>query len=120
MSDINVEFEKNVADFYQSLGVTSGPGDIQYRLIILTLAKNGRKRVTEFSEIRNYTDHVADRGSIGSKMKTVIQFQGLAQRVKHGGYVITDKGLIAAKYLRATSAFYLNTKKTVEMLERLP
>lgn len=120
MTEIDVEFEQEVAEFYQSLGVSSGPGDIQYRLILLVLAKNGKNQITEFSEIREYTDQVADRGSIGSKMKTVIQFQDLAQRVKHGGYVITEKGLIAAKYLRASSAFYVNTKKMMEMLERLP
>lgn len=116
---INLDFEKEVAEFYQSLGVNQGPGDIQYRIILLVLKKNEGK-ITEFAEIRKYTDKVADRGSIGSKMKTVFQFEGLAEKVQRGGYVITDKGLIAANFLKETSVFYKRTKKMQTMLERLP
>ncbi|WP_445476064.1 hypothetical protein ACT9XH_04865 [Methanococcoides methylutens] len=116
---INLDFEKEVAEFYQSLGVNQGPGDIQYRIILLVLKKNDGK-ITEFSQIREYTDRIADRGSIGSKMKTVFQYEGLAEKVQRGGYVITDKGRIAANFLKETSVFYKKTNKMQTMLERLP
>jgi len=87
---IDVEFEQEVARFYQSLGINQGPGDIQYRLILKVLEKN-EGEITEFSDIRRYTDQVADRGSIGSKMKTLFQLEGLVKKVKRGGYIITDK-----------------------------
>ncbi|NPE30367.1 hypothetical protein HNV12_20905 [Methanococcoides sp. SA1] len=120
MSDgIDVEHEKKVAEFYQSLGINQGPGDIQYRLILLVLKKNEGK-ITEFAEIREYTDQFVDRGSIGSKMKSVFQLEGLAEKVQRGGYVITEKGLIAANFLKDSSAFYKRTKSMQAMLDRLP
>lgn len=116
---IDVEHERKVAEFYQSLGINQGPGDIQYRLILLVLKKNEGK-ITEFAEIRAYTDQFADRGSIGSKMKSVFQLEGLAEKVQRGGYVITERGLIAANFLKYTSAFYKKTKSMQAMLDRLP
>ncbi|MBC7086471.1 MAG: hypothetical protein H5T43_08975 [Methanomethylovorans sp.] len=117
--EIDVEIEQKVADFYQSLGINQGPGDIQYRLILLVLDKNEGK-VTEFAEIREYTDRFADKGSIGSKMKTVFQLEGLAEKVKRGGYVITDKGIIAANFIKATTDFYKKTKRLGDIIERMP
>ncbi len=116
---IDIAFEKEVADFYQSLGINQGPGDIQYRLILRVLELN-ENHITEFSQIREYTDELADRGSIGSKIKTVFQLEGLVKKVKRGGYVITEKGLIAANFLRESSAYYKKTKKMRSILERLP
>lgn len=117
---INVEFEKEVANFYQSLGIFCGPGDIHYRLIILTLAQNGTHRITRFSEIREYTDHIADRGSIGSKMKNIFQLHRLVKKVEHGGYILTEKGLLAAGFISSSTENYKKFKKTMEMLERIP
>lgn len=117
--NIDVELELVVAQFYQSLGINQGPGDIQYRLILKVLEKN-EGRITEFSEIREYTDQFADRGSIGSKMKTVFQLEGLVKKVKRGGYIITDKGLTAANFLKSTTAFYKKTKRVGEIIERMP
>lgn len=117
--DIDVKLELMVAQFYQTLGINQGPGDIQYRLILKVLEKN-EGRITEFSEIREYTDQFADRGSIGSKMKTVFQLEGLVKKVKRGGYIITDKGLIAANFLNSTTAFYKKTKRVGEIIERMP
>ncbi len=118
--DIDIEFEQKVSDFYQSMGISTGPGDIQYRLILLVLAKNGEENVTRFSEIRDYTDKIADRGSIGSKLKTVFQLEGLARKVGHGGYSITHKGLLAADFIRSTSAYYKKIKSVEEIIERIP
>jgi len=115
-----VKFEQEVAEFYQSLGINSGPGDIHYRLIILVLAQNGLNEVTRFSQIREYTDQVADRGSIGSKMKTIFQMEKLVNKVEHGGYIITDKGVIAADYIKISTDNYSKVKKTKRMLERFP
>jgi len=117
--EIDVELEQEVALFYQSLGINQGPGDIQYRLILKVLEKN-EGRITEFSDIRRYTDQVADRGSIGSKMKTLFQLEGLVKKVKRGGYIITDKGLIAANFLKSTTAFYMKTKRMGDIIERMP
>ncbi|MCD4704169.1 MAG: hypothetical protein K8R64_07760 [Methanosarcinaceae archaeon] len=120
MSDvIDVNLEKEIAEFYQSFGINQGPGDLQYRLILKVLEINEGNMV-EFSEIRQYTDQFADRGSIGSKMKTVFQLEGLVDKVKRGAYTITDKGLIAASFLKETDSFFKNTKKTYEILERMP
>lgn len=116
---IDVELEQKVADFYQSLGMNQGPGDIQYRLILRVLEKN-EGRVTEFSEIREYTDPFADRGSIGSKIKTVFQLNDLAVKVKRGGYLITDKGLVAADFLKSTTTFYKKAKRVEDIIERMP
>jgi len=113
------ELELMVAQFYRSFGINQGPGDIQYRLILKVLEKN-EEGITEFSEIREYTDQFADRGSIGSKMKTVFQLEGLVKKVKRGGYIITDKGLIAANFLKNTTAFYKKTKLVGEIIERMP
>jgi hypothetical protein len=115
-----VEFEKEVANFHQSLGITCGPGDIHYRLIILVLAQNKTTKITRFSEIREYTDQVADRGSIGSKMKNIFQLHGLVKKVEHGGYIITENGLIAAEFIKDSSENYKAIKKTKKMLERIP
>ncbi|MDW7731723.1 MAG: hypothetical protein SCH66_04755 [Methanolobus sp.] len=117
--EIDVKLEQEVACFYQSLGVHQGPGDIQYRLILRVLGKNEGK-ITEFSEIREYTDRFADKGSIGSKMKTVFQLEGLAEKVKRGGYIITDKGVTASNFLKDTTAFYKKNKRMEEIIERMP
>ncbi|WP_406657716.1 hypothetical protein V7O62_03920 [Methanolobus sp. ZRKC2] len=117
--EIDVNLEQEVADFYQSLGIHQGPGDIQYRLILRVLGKNEGK-ITEFAEIREYTDQFADKGSIGSKMKTVFQLEGLAEKVKRGGYIITDKGLTASGFLKDTTAFYKKNKRMEEIIERMP
>ncbi|WP_370575846.1 hypothetical protein [Methanomethylovorans sp.] len=117
--DIDVMLEQQVAEFYQSLGIHQGPGDIQYRLILKVLGKN-EGRITEFSEIREYTDRLADKGSIGSKMKTIFQLEGLAEKVKRGGYVITDKGITASNFLKDTTAFYKKNKRMGEIIERMP
>ncbi len=117
--DIDVELEQEVAAFYQSLGINQGPGDIQYRLMLKVL-ENNDPGITEFADIREYTDQFADRGSIGSKMKTVFQLEGLVKKVKRGGYVITDKGLMAASFLKNTTTFYKKTKKMGEIIERMP
>ena len=118
--DIDIRFEEEVARFYQSMGIASGPGDIQYRLILLVLAKNGEDNVTRFSEIREYTDKVADRGSIGSKLKTVFQLEGLAVKVGHGDYSVTHKGLLAADFIQATSDYYRKVKSVEKIIERIP
>jgi len=118
--EIDPKFELEVAEFYQSLGITQGPGDVQYRLILLVLAKNGEGKVTKFSEIRRYTDTLADRGSIGSKIKTVFQFEGLVERVERGGYVITKKGLLAASFLLLSTDYYKKVKMTEDLIERIP
>ncbi|MDF1533761.1 MAG: hypothetical protein P1P69_04570 [Methanosarcinaceae archaeon] len=117
--NIDVELEQEIATFYQSLGINQGPGDIQYRLMLKVLEKNDPS-ITEFADIREYTDQFADRGSIGSKMKTVFQLEGLVKKVKRGGYVITDKGLMAASFLKNTTVFYKKTKKMGEIIERMP
>jgi predicted transcriptional regulator len=117
--EIDVEMEQKAADFYQSLGINQGPGDIQYRLILLVLNKN-EGEVTEFADIREYTDRFADKGSIGSKMKTVFQLEGLVEKVKRGGYIITDKGIIAANFLKDTTDFYKKTKRMEDIIERMP
>lgn len=101
---VDAQFEKEVADYYQSLGIGQGPGDIQYRLILRVLESN-KDKITEFSDIRKYTDQFADRGSIGSKMKVVFQRNDLVVKVKHGGYRITNKGLIAANFLKLSTLF---------------
>ncbi len=118
--EIDIEFEQEVANFYQSMGITTGPGDIQYRLILLVLASNGEDKVTRFSEIRGYTDRVADRGSIGSKLKNTFQLEGLAIKVGHGGYVITHKGLLAADFIQSTSSYYKRVKSVEKIIERIP
>ncbi len=117
--EIDVALEQKVAEFYQSLGIHQGPGDIQYRIILRVLGKNEGK-ITEFAEIRKYTDQFADKGSIGSKMKTVFQLESLAEKVKRGGYIITDKGVTAANFLKDSTAFYKKNKRMVEIIERMP
>lgn len=117
--EIDIEFEKKVANFYQSLGINQGPGDLQYRIILKVLKKND-DNVTSFSEIRSYTDQFVDRGSIGSKMKTVFQLEGLVKKVKWGGYTITDKGRVASNFLDETTEFYKNTKQYKDILDRMP
>lgn len=117
--DINVELEQEVADFYRSIGINQGPGNIQYRLMLKVLEKNG-DHVTEFSDIRIFTDQFADRGSIGSKMKTVFQLEGLVKKIKRGGYQITDKGLMAIGFINNTTVFYKKIKKMDDIIERMP
>lgn len=102
------------------MGITTGPGDIQYRLIILVLAKNGEDKVTRFSDIREHTNKIAERGSIGSKLKAVFQLEGLAIKVGHGGYVITYKGLLAADFIRSTSNYYKQIKSIEQIIKRIP
>lgn len=118
--EVDIEFEQEVANFYQSMGITTGPGDIQYRLILLVLAKNGEGKVTRFSSIREYTDKIADRGSIGSKLKAVFQLEGLAIKVGHGGYMITHKGLLTADFIQSTSNYYRKVKSVEKIIERIP
>lgn len=118
--EIDIPFEQEVSNFYQSMGITAGPGDIQYRLILLVLAKNGEEKVTRFSEIREYTDKIADRGSIGSKLKAVFQLEGLAIKVGHGGYIITHKGLLAVDFIKSTSDYYRKVKTVEKIIERIP
>ena len=118
--EIDIESEKEVANFYQSMGMNTGPGDIQYRLILLVLAENGEEKVTRFSDMREYTDKVADRGSIGSKLKGIFQLEGLALKVGHGGYVITHKGLLAADFIQSTSQYYKKVKVTEKIIDRIP
>lgn len=118
--EIDIEFEREVAKFYQSMGITTGPGDIQYRLILLVLAKKGGDKVTHFSEIREYTDKIADRGSIGGKLKAVFQLEGLAIKVGHGGYMITHKGLLAADFIQSTSSYYKKIRSIERIIERIP
>jgi len=117
---IDIEFEQEVADFYQSLGILCGPGDIHYRLIISVFAQNGINKITRFSQIREYTDLVADRGSIGSKLKNIFQLQRLINKVEHGGYILTEKGQLAANFIKYSSDNYRKYKKTMKMLERIP
>ena len=117
---IDPEWELEVAEFYRSLGITQGPGDVQYRLIALVLAKNGVGRLTRFSEIREYTDRVTDKGNIGSKMKTVFPLQGLVKRIGRGEYVLTEKGAIAAEFIKKTSKYYSEVKLTQKIIERFP
>ncbi|AEH60414.1 conserved hypothetical protein [Methanosalsum zhilinae DSM 4017] len=116
---VDAQFEKEVADYYQSLGIGQGPGDIQYRLILRVLESN-KDKITEFSDIRKYTDQFADRGSIGSKMKVVFQRNDLVVKVKHGGYRITNKGLIAANFLKLSTLFYKETNRMDAIMERIP
>ena len=118
-NEIDPEFENDVANFYQSLGVNQGPGDIQYRLILKVLEKN-KDKSTEFSDIRYYTDEFAERGSIGSKMKTVFLRNELAVKIKHGGYKITDKGLVASNMLKLSTIFYKEVTKLSNIIERMP
>jgi len=119
MSRIDISQELEVAAYFKSLGVNQGCGDIQYRLIALVLAGN-EGNITRFSDIRAYTDHVADRGSVASKLKTVFLLEGLAERVQRGGYVITDKGLVAARFIEETSKFYRKSVRIDAIIERIP
>jgi len=119
MTDIDANLEAKIAEFFQSLGINQGPGDVQYRIILRVMEQNEGK-IVEFSEIRRHTDRFADKGSIGSKMKNVFQFAGLVKKVKRGGYTITDRGMIAADFLESSTAYYKKSRKLVEMMERLP
>lgn len=119
MSRIDVSREQEVAAYFQSLGINQGPGDLQYRLIALALASN-EGGVTQFSDIRTYTDRIADRGSVASKLKTVFLLEGLAERVQRGGYVVTDKGLAAARFIQESGKFYKRSTKIAAIIERMP
>lgn len=118
--EIKTENELEIANFYRSLGITSGEGDIIYRIIVLALAEKGEKSITTFSDIRNYADAVADKGNVGSKMKTVILLEGLAIKIERGGYVITEKGLVAADYLKRSTDYYNKRKMVKTIIERIP
>ncbi len=118
--EIKTENELEIANFYRSLGITSGEGDIIYRIIVLALAEKGEKSITTFSDIRNYTDAVADKGNVGSKMKTVILLEGLAVKIERGGYIITEKGLVAADYIKRSSEYYHKRKRVKTIIERIP
>ncbi|MDY6965052.1 MAG: hypothetical protein SVM80_03665 [Halobacteriota archaeon] len=120
MTVINIEWEEEVAEFFRSLGINRGIGDVQYRLILIVLSSNGVGKITNFSEIRKYTDQLVERGSIASKMKTVIQLEGLAKKVGRGEYVITEKGAIAADFIEKSSRYYRSVKGTMERVERIP
>jgi len=119
MSEIDISLEGEVAMYFQSLGINNGPGDLQYRLIIRVLAEN-EGRITMFSDIRAYTDHIADRGSVGSKLKVIFLMSGLAEKVHHGGYVITDKGLAAARFIEESTRFYKKAMRIDGIIERIP
>jgi hypothetical protein len=118
--EIITENEFEIANFFRSLGITSGEGDVIYRIIVLALAEKGERAVTTFSDIRDYTDAVADKGNVGSKMKTVILLEGLAVKIERGGYVITEKGLVAADYLKRSTDYYNKRKRVKTIIERLP
>lgn len=120
MSEIDARFELEVAEFYQSLGINCGPGDVQYRLILLILARKGKNRTTKFYEIRRYTDGIADRGSIGSKIKSILQPQGLVEKVDFGEYRLTDAGIDAAEFIRHTSDYYRKLMTLKRIQERIP
>ena len=118
--EIDVDNEIEIANFYGSLGVTSGEGDILFRIILLVLARNGEYNITQFSEVRKYTDALADKGSLGSKMKSIILLEGLALKVERGGYVITEKGLLAADYISKSTEYYTRYKMLTKIIERIP
>jgi repressor of nif and glnA expression len=120
MSEIDVRFEQEVAEFYQALGVTCGPGDVQYRLILLIMARKGKGKITKFHEIRRITDSVADRGSIGSKIKSILQPQGLVEKVDFGQYRLTEKGMDAAEFIKHTSKYYRKRMTLKRIEERIP
>jgi len=53
-------------------------------------------------------------------MKNIFQLHRLVKKVEHGGYVITEEGLHAAKFIKDSSDYYNNIKKIHKMLERIP
>jgi hypothetical protein len=117
--DINLDNEIEIANFYRSLGITCGEGDILFRIILLVLSRKGEYDITQFSEIRKYTDAIADKGSVGSKMKSFL-LERLALKVERGGYVITEKGLLAADYIWKSTEYYTQYKMLMEIIERIP
>lgn len=117
---IDSNYELEVANFFRSHGISSGEGDIVFRIIILVLSEKGEYMVTYFSDIRKYTDAIADKGSVGSKMKSVILLEGLAMKVERGGYVITEKGSITAEYIKKSTEFYARHKMVEKIMERIP
>lgn len=118
--EINVDREVEIANYYRTLGITCGEGDIIFRLIMLVLSEKGENQVTQFSDIRKYTDPVADKGSVGSKIKTVIILNGLALKVERGGYVITEKGNVVAEYIKTSTKSYNRWKRFDQIIERIP
>ncbi|MCE8425498.1 MAG: hypothetical protein J5U17_06940 [Candidatus Methanoperedens sp.] len=118
--EINVDHEAEISNYYRTLGISCGEGDILFRLIMLVLLEKGENEVTQFSDIRKYTDPVADKGSVGSKIKAVILFQGLALKVERGGYVITEKGMVAAEYIKTSTKFYEKWNRFNHIIERFP
>jgi predicted transcriptional regulator len=118
--EINIDHELEVANFYRSLGIICGEGDIIFRIIILVLSEKGEYSVTHFSDIRKYTDAIADKGSVGSKMKNILLLEGLAIKVERGGYVITEKGLVAAEYIKRSTENYSRYRRVKLIVERIP
>jgi hypothetical protein len=119
-TQIDCNFEIEVANFFKSHGINCGEGDIVFRIIILVLYEKGESMVTYFSDIRKYTDSIADKGSVGSKMKSVILFEGLAMKIERGGYVITEKGSITAEYIKKSTEFYARHKMMENIIKRIP
>ncbi len=117
---IDSSYELEVANFFKSQGINCGEGDIIFRIIMLVLSEKGEYMVTYFSDIRKYTDAIADKGSVGSKMKIVILLEGLAMKVERGGYVITEKGSITAEYIKKSTEFYARHKMMEKIIERIP
>ncbi len=53
-------------------------------------------------------------------MNNIFQLHRLVKKVEHGGYVITEEGLRAAKFIKDSSDYYNNITKINKMLERIP
>lgn len=118
--EIDVEKEAETANYYRALGISCGEGDILFRLIMLVLSEKSDNEVTQFSDIRKYTDAVADKGSVGSKIKTLILPNNLALKVERGGYVITEKGMAVADYIKTSTISYNKVKRFNQIIERIP
>lgn len=118
--EIDCSYEREVANFFRSQGIQCGEGDILFRIIMLVLAEKGEYEVTYFSDIRKFTDEIADKGNVGSKMKSVILLEGLAMKVERGGYVITGKGMITAEYIKKSTEYYARHMMVENIIERIP
>ena len=118
--EININHEIEIANFFKSLGIGCGEGDLLFRIIILVLSEKGEFGITYFSDIRKYTDQIADKGNVGSKMKSIILLEGLAIKVERGGYVITEKGMLTAQYIKDSTKFYKKYRMIEEIIERMP
>lgn len=118
--EIDGNYELEVANFFRSQGISCAEGDIVFRIIMLVLSEKGEYMVTYFSDIRKYTDAIADKGSVGSKMKSIVLLEGLAMKVERGGYVITEKGSITAEYIKKSTEFYARYKMMKKIMDRIP